>query len=439
MYEVNARRCLVHLLAAWAGRADKALAQVFLANAEPFHAIGQFLFLCFRHDKAGVHDFTPLSPIPSNLFARSASIEPGIYGIIKGIPVQAGQASFSEVDFSRTTGAVPKIMFMAKLVNNPTSDPALYVKLKHRQEAFLFDIGDIRRLSPRQLIRVSHLFVSHTHMDHFIGFDFLLRVRLGRDGHVSLFGPPGFIKNVEGKLAAYTWNLVGNYQNDFTLRVTELNEDSTRTRQYQCRQAFEPEDIGAYQGFDPLIVDRDDLAVRTTFLDHRVPCLAFALKEKQHINIMKNALEEMGLAPGRWLLEVKEAIRKDFPAETPLGEITTDKVRPPKTMTLGEFRDRAVLVTPGRKLAYVTDVIYSEENARKIVELAKGSDVLFIEAAFLEEDREKATDTCHLTARQAGTLARMAGAGYFRIFHISPKYRGMEELVYEEAEKAFYK
>jgi len=362
-----------------------------------------------------------------------------MYGIIKGIPVQAGQVGLSEVDFSRTTGAVPEIMFMAELVNNPTSDPALYVKLKHRQEAFLFDIGDIRRLSPRQLIRVSHLFVSHTHMDHFIGFDFLLRVRLGRDGHVSLFGPPGFIRNVEGKLAAYTWNLVGNYQNDFTLRVTELNEDSTRTRQYQCRQAFEPEDIDAARGFDPLIVDRDDLAVRAVFLDHRVPCLAFALKEKQHINITKNALEEMGLAPGRWLREVKEAIRKDFPAETPLGEITTDKVRPPKTMTLGEFRDRAVLVTPGRKLAYVTDVIYSEDNARKIVELAKGSDVLFIEAAFMEEDREKAADTCHLTARQAGTLARMAGAGYFRIFHMSPKYKGMEDLVYREAEEAFYK
>ncbi|MDD5476116.1 MAG: MBL fold metallo-hydrolase [Syntrophales bacterium] len=328
-------------------------------------------------------------------------------------------------------------MFLAHLINEPCSDPGLYVKLKHRKDAFLFDLGDVSRLSPRQLLRLSHVFVSHTHMDHFIGFDHLLRVSLGRNGHIALFGPQGFIKNVEGKLAAYTWNLVHNYRNDFTLRVTELREDSTETRQYQCRKAFEPEPLSSSDAFESLIVDRDDLTVKAAFLDHRVPCLAFALKEKQHINIMKNALDEMGLARGKWLRDLKEAIGKGLPDETPILALTKEGDGEGgargETIALGDLAPRIVKITPGRKISYVTDASYSEENVRRIVALAGGSDMLFIEAAFLEEDRDKAAETCHLTARQAGEIAGKAGAKIFRIFHMSPKYRGLEDLLFREA------
>lgn len=327
-------------------------------------------------------------------------------------------------------------MFLAHLVNESCSDPGLYVKLKHRQEAFLFDLGDLQRLTPRQLLRVSHVFVSHTHMDHFIGFDYLLRICLGRNGTISLYGPPGFIRNVEGKLAAYTWNLVHNFENDFTLRVTELGEDGTAiSRRYRCRRAFEPEEDVPLSGI-PIIVDRDDLTVRAVFLDHRVPCLAFALEEKQHINIMKNVLDDMGLAPGQWLRVLKEGIRGELPPETKIAAPDRDG-KGKRMVTLEEMARRAVRITPGRKVAYVTDAGFSSGNAGRIEELARGSNVMFIEAAFMDRDRAKAAATFHLTARQAGTLAGRAGVGYIRIFHISPKYKGIEDEVFEEAEEAF--
>jgi len=79
-------------------------------------------------------------------------------------------------------------------------------------------------------------------MDHFIGFDHLLRICLGRNQHISLFGPPGFLANVESKLGAYTWNLVQNYTNDFELAVTEIHSTHQRKRHYRCRSAFHPED-----------------------------------------------------------------------------------------------------------------------------------------------------------------------------------------------------
>jgi len=92
-------------------------------------------------------------------------------------------------------------MLMPQLVNPAFGDPGLYVDFRNEKRALLFDIGDIGSLAPRKLLRLSHVFVSHTHMDHFMGFDALLRVSLGRDVAVRLFGPPGFVDQVAHKLA----------------------------------------------------------------------------------------------------------------------------------------------------------------------------------------------------------------------------------------------
>ena len=75
------------------------------------------------------------------------------------------------------------------LVNGRFGDPALYVEMLHRKGALLFDMGDLSPLSARDLLRVSHVFVSHMHIDHFIGFDALLRVSVGREKRVEMVGP----------------------------------------------------------------------------------------------------------------------------------------------------------------------------------------------------------------------------------------------------------
>ena len=111
----------------------------------------------------------------------------------------------------------------ASLINDPFGDPGVYVDFKYRREAFLFDLGDFHRLPSRKLLKIDYIFVSHTHMDHFIGFDHLLRISLGRDRRIHLYGPPHFLQNVEDKLRSYTWNLVANYTNDFELLVTEIH------------------------------------------------------------------------------------------------------------------------------------------------------------------------------------------------------------------------
>jgi ribonuclease Z len=330
-------------------------------------------------------------------------------------------------------------MFTSYLINDPFDDPGVYVELRYKKEALLFDLGDLRSLMPRKILKISHIFVSHTHMDHFIGFDHLLRICLGRDVHISLFGPPGFIKNVESKIGAYTWNLVENYTNDFVLLVTEVHEHGKTTKRYHCQNTFQPDAVMGADNVDGTLVNRKDFTVKGTFLDHKIPSLAYSLEETKHLNIKKNALEELGLPVGPWLTELKNSILHGKPDETPVmirwKEKNGDSFE--KNYTLGALKDAIVKVTPGKKMTYIADAVYSAENVRKILELAHGSDILFIEAPFLEKDAETALRKYHLTAHQAGDLARKAGVKNVSLFHFSPKYKGSGHLLIEEAMGAF--
>lgn len=330
-------------------------------------------------------------------------------------------------------------MFKAFLINNPTGDPGVYMDRSYRREAFLFDLGDLRNLPPRKILKIRYIFVSHTHIDHFIGFDHLLRICLGRDQHISLFGPPGFLANIEGKLGAYTWNLVKNYTNDFELTATEIYENRRITRYYRCRNAFLPEDGEQLPISGSKIIETDSFTVNAAFLDHIIPCLAFSIEEKKSLNIMKNVLAEMGLPTGAWLTGLKEKIIKNEPEEIPVriwwknekGDMEE------KFLPLGVLQKSIVKITQGQKVCYITDAVWSEGNIEKMVELAKGAEQLFIEAPFLDQDAETAARKHHLTARQAGALAAMAGVKRFSIFHFSPKYKGMEEALHKEAMKYF--
>jgi ribonuclease Z len=97
------------------------------------------------------------------------------------------------------------------LVNGRTGDPALYIETLFENRAIPFDLGDITALSPRKVQRLEHIFVSHAHIDHFIGFDHLLRLLVGREKTISLYGPNGFIDHIHHKLHAYLWNLAHGY------------------------------------------------------------------------------------------------------------------------------------------------------------------------------------------------------------------------------------
>ena len=85
--------------------------------------------------------------------------------------------------------------FSSYLVNDCFGDPGVYVEVRWSKRALLFDLGENDSLGSTRLLRASDLFVSHTHMDHFIGFDAVVRVALGRGKTLRLYGPPVGQKN----------------------------------------------------------------------------------------------------------------------------------------------------------------------------------------------------------------------------------------------------
>lgn len=337
---------------------------------------------------------------------------------------------------TRTTPVAPvKSTFLPRLVNGPFGDPGLYVTLRWQGAAVQFDLGRIDRIPASALLRLRQIFVTHTHIDHFIGFDRVLRLFLARSGTLAVFGPPGIIGNVRGKLNGYTWNLVDGYP--FVIDVHEVGPASIRSVRLPATAAFQPEELGT-RPFTGVLHDEDAFTVRAAILDHRIPCLGYSITEPSHLNVRTDALADLGIPPGRWLNELKDAIRRNQPPQTPITvRWRRDDEVHEQTFALGDLRDRLIVVAPGQKLAYVTDTIFSRGNVARVVDLAAGADVFFCESLFLDRDREEAAKRYHLTARQAGTLARMAGVKRLQVFHFSPRYDGMADSLYAEAEAAF--
>jgi ribonuclease Z len=327
--------------------------------------------------------------------------------------------------------------FLPRLVNGPFSDPGLIVPLTFRRRALLFDLGDISGLSPGDLLKTSHVFISHTHMDHFVGFDHLLRLLLGRPVDLHLFGPSGFLDNIDGKFKSYTWNLVHNYQEALRLTATEIRSGQRITQVFDCRKGFAPSAPRAENHHDAIIHEEPAFCVRAQILDHRIDCLAFAVQERFHVNILKTQLMDLDLTVGPWVNKFKELLYQKADPATLIEASTPGTDTMTRSFTLGALSEKIARITPGQKFAYVTDAAYNEINRKKIVALALDADQLFIEAAFLEEDRPAAMDKYHLTARQAGTLAREARVRAMTVFHHSPRYIGRGHVLAAEAHKAF--
>jgi ribonuclease Z len=330
--------------------------------------------------------------------------------------------------------------FQPCLVNGPFADPALFVDVLFERRALLFDLGDIASLAPRKILRTSHVFVTHTHMDHFVGFDRLLRICLGRARPLTLFGPAGFIEHVHHRLASFTWNLVENYSVDLAITACEVSDDGSHLRRasFSSRERFLRRDGDASELHDGLLLDEPALQVRCAVLDHGVPCLGFALQEAMHVNVWPNRLADLGLAPGAWLRDAKRAVIDDAPDVTPItARWHDDAAMREEQISLGALRQAAMQCVPGQKVAYVSDVAGHPGNFERISRLAADTDLLFIEATFLERDADEARRKKHLTAAQAGAIARQSGAREIVLFHFSPRYADREEALVNEARAAF--
>ena len=319
-----------------------------------------------------------------------------------------------------------KPTFIHDLVNGPFEDPALFVRIMREKRAFLFDIGNIERLNPGDLQKITDVFVSHTHVDHFIGFDTLLRALLRRNVPLHIYGPSTISDCVEGKLRGYTWNVIHEYP--LKIDVFSIDNQHMKVSQFYAEDGFRRKDTEKIP-FNGILLKEPLVTVKSVQLEHQIPCLAFSIDEEFHINIDKVALQELGLPVGPWLAELKMAIRKNRPEKTEL-EVAH------KRFTITELK-KIVTITKGQKISYVTDVSLTEENINTITDFIRGSDTFYCEAYFLDKDKERALERSHLTAKITGMIAREAGVKQLVVMHCSPKYRNDPFTPADEAYEEF--
>jgi len=296
----------------------------------------------------------------------------------------------------------------------------------------LFDLGRIDPLSMREILKLSDVFVSHTHIDHFIGFDHLLRCSLNQETELRLFGPRGFIDNVRGKLAGYTWNLIRDYPLIFV--VCEIDGASMRSVRFEAAHDFviEGEAVAPFSG---TLLQEPGLRVQAAILDHKIPCLGFSLEEPNRLNVKPDVLQSMELDSGPWLDEIKKMLREGYPPETRLPIPLRNGGK--KELTVQQWRDLLITESKGQKIAYVVDNQYNETNAERIVSLAQNADLFYCEAPFSQAEEAIAKERFHLTATQAGMLARAAQVRHLIPIHFSPRYQSEPDRLKEEALSTF--
>ena len=313
-------------------------------------------------------------------------------------------------------------------LNPPFGDPGFILHHSYSGQALLFDLGDLHRLSAKQILKASHIFISHGHIDHLIGFDHLLRLTLNRSKDLHIYGPPGIIEMVGHKLKGYRWNLTAHYE--LLITAHEIHEKSIEQSTFACRQEFHPEPGTSIDRKSTIIFEAPTFTMSATTVDHGIDCLAFALKESLQVKFRPEELGRRDWSPGPWLSQVRQALQSQSPADTVI-EIAGNNYH------LQEIADEIALIHPGLKIAYVTDIGFTVQNRQRLLPLIENADLLLCEAAFLESAADKAEMSQHLTAAQAGKLAHLARAKHLRLFHFSPRHTDEKEKFYEQAGKHF--
>jgi ribonuclease Z len=258
--------------------------------------------------------------------------------------------------------------------------PALLVR--RGGDKLLFDCGEGTQ---RQLLRtdglpeVDAIFLTHFHLDHWLGLPGMLKSFDLRDRQapLDLFGPPG----TRAVLAAMT-RIVGRMGYEFAITEMEAGD----------------------------VIEFDGYAVHAFNVRHRGTAFGYSLIEDQR--------------PGRFDAELAQqlgvAFGPDF-GRLQRGE-TVNGVRPEQVV--GPAR-------PGRRIVLSGDTAPCE----MLRAAAHDADVLVHEATFTDDERERAAQTLHSTARQAAEVAAEAGVRLLALTHLSTRYGGRE--IRDEARAVF--
>lgn len=304
------------------------------------------------------------------------------------------------------------ISFELEAAGGPFHDPALIITPPNSSDSILMDSGTLHTVRTRSLMKIRWLFLSHLHIDHLIGFDHLLRVRLFSTLPLFVFGPPGTTEVIAHRLQGYAWNLTsGSPFEVYSTDLPETNQTGTQTVRFACHDRFAPSNPESAD--TPLVTDcvrlQPNLTIHWHPVNHGVPCLCYRLDQNFPPQFSLQTCQSLGLRPGPWITELTS------------GRPTTQEVD-------GVVRDQDWLAArllqerPAERVGYLTDTLLDSSLTERLREFYRNVDVLVSETAYLHEETEAAKENLHMTTTQVASLARDCGAGKLLIFHLSRRH-----------------
>ena len=253
-------------------------------------------------------------------------------------------------------------------------------------DRLLFDCGEGTQRQLLQssvgLVDLREIFLTHFHLDHWLGLPGMLKTFALRDRQLPLtvYGPPG-LKDLFRELR----RVIGRLSYPFELVEVRAGD----------------------------ALERDGYRLLVVPVAHGAAAVGYALVEEPR--------------PGRFDVETADAV--GIPVGPERGALQRGE-----SVTLADGR----VLTPDAVLGPARagrTIVYSGDTAPSEVlrALAEHADVLVHEATFTEEEGVRAAETMHSTALQAAELARAAGVRLLALTHVSPRYFG-PELVREARE-----
>lgn len=294
-------------------------------------------------------------------------------------------------------------------------DNALLVQVDTGQsiERLLFDCGEacLSDLTFSDVQAIDHLFFSHLHMDHIGGFDSFFRANFNRHTKPNhIWGPPETARILQHRFQGFLWNL--HEQMSGAWRVTDIHPAEVCTTRFELQEAFAvPHDEGC-QPIGRHLCEGAGFIVDTITMDHRTPTLAYVVREKTRRNIDPARLKTMGLRPGPWMKQLKDA------SQTADAVMTIDDVR----YAVTDLQRELIVETPGDSIAYLTDFLLDEPATERLVAALRGCRVVVCEGQYRHADIGLAHKHFHMTTVLSATLARRAQVEELVLFHLSDRY-----------------
>ena len=311
-------------------------------------------------------------------------------------------------------------------------DPLLYLNVRPLGRAILFDCGQLHHLAKRVLKSLDAVFVTHAHMDHFMGFDTLVRHIHVSPRTVELFGPPGIARKVAAKLAGYDWNLTEPTWCSFL--VHEVHPEEIRSFIFPGAEGFPCRSAGGRPRNGREIWRNGFLTVEADLCDHKIPALVFRITERPTFWIDEGKVAAAGLRKGDWLREMKRRFYRGELDGAPLTVLRQreERVEEEEVHDVSGLFEGIRRVQKPASIGYLTDIGMGEENLSRVRALLDGVTLLICECSFLAEDMAKARTSHHLCTTDVNGLVEELRPAFLLPMHLSKSYNRKCPQLYQE-------